>query len=63
MNVAKSNVMRSARHGIVGEINMMMDGLVLEEMEVFKYLGSLVWGSWGVEAEVQQRVLKKCIEE
>ena len=28
VNVAKSKVMRSARDGIVGEMNIMMDGLV-----------------------------------
>ena len=38
VNVAKSKVMRSARDGIVGEMNIMMDGLVLEEVEAFKYL-------------------------
>ena len=27
---------------LVGEMNIMMDGQVLEEVEVFKYLGSLV---------------------
>ena len=42
MNVAKSKVTRSARDGIAGDINIMMDGLVLEEREVFKYLVSLV---------------------
>ena len=48
VNVAKSNVMRSARDGFVGEMNIMMDSLVLEEVEVFKYLGSLLTavGEW-----------------
>ena len=45
--------MRSARDGIVGEINIMMDGQVLEEVAVFKYLGSLVTAVGGVEADVQ----------
>ena len=58
MNIAKSKVMRSARDGIVGEMNIRMDGLVLEEVEVFKYLGSLVTAVGGVEADVQQRVLE-----
>ena len=39
VNLAKSKVMQSARDGIVGEMNIMMDGLVLEEKEVFKYQG------------------------
>ena len=29
VNVTKSKVMRSAREGIVGEMNIMMDGLVV----------------------------------
>ena len=44
---------------IVEEVNIMMDGLVLEEMGVFKYLGSLVTGVGGVEADLQQRVLER----
>ena len=42
MNVVKIIVMRSVRDGIVGEMNIIMDGQVLEEVEVFKYLRSLV---------------------
>ena len=38
VNVAKNMALRSARDGIVGEMNIMMDGLVLEEVEVFMYL-------------------------
>ena len=34
--------MRYVRDGIVVEIYIMMDGLVLKEVEVFKYLGTLV---------------------
>ena len=59
VNVAKSKVMRSARNGIVGEMNIMMDGLVLEEVEDFKYLRSLVTAVGGVEADVQQKVMKE----
>ena len=58
VDVAMSKVMRSARDGIVGEMNIMMDGLVLEEVEVFKSLGSLVKAVRGVEADVQQRVFE-----
>ena len=57
VNVAKSKVKRSARDGIVGKMNIMMGGQVLEEVEVFKYQGSLVTALRGVEADVQQRVL------
>ena len=42
VNVSKRKVMRSARDGTVGETNIIMDDQVLEEVEVFKYLGSLV---------------------
>ena len=39
---------------MVGEMKIMMDGLVLEEVAVFKYLGSLVTAVRGVEAEINQ---------
>ena len=42
MNEAKSKVMQSVRDDIVGELNIVMVWSVLEEMEVFKYLGSLL---------------------
>ena len=50
--------MRSDRGVIVGEMNIMMDGQVLEEVAVFKYLRSLVTAVGGVEADAQQRVLE-----
>ena len=59
MTVAKSKVICSAREGIVREMNMMMDGLVLEDLEVFKYLGSLVTAVEGLEADVIQTVLEE----
>ena len=49
--------MRYTRDGIVGEMNSMMTGLVLEEVEVFKYLETLVTAVGGAEADVHQRVL------
>ena len=42
VNLTKSKVM-----------NIMMDGQVLKEVAVFKYLGSLVMAEGGVEAHVQ----------
>mgnify|MGYP001951562842 FL=1 len=54
VNLSESKVMRSARDGMVGEMNIRMDGEVLEEVAVFKYLGSLVTVVGGVEADVQQ---------
>ena len=58
MNVAKSKVMRSAREGMFGEMNIMIDDEVLEEVAVIKYLGSLVTAVGGVETDVQQGVLE-----
>ena len=52
LNVAKSKGMQSVREGIFGEMNIMIDGLVLKEVEVFKYLGSLVKAVGGIEADV-----------
>ena len=37
--------MRSARNGIVGAMIIMLDGQVLEEDGVFKYLGTLIMAS------------------
>ena len=42
----------------VGEMNIIMDGEVLENVAAFKYLGSLVTAEGGVEADVQQRVME-----
>ena len=53
VNVAKNKVMRSVKDDIVGDMNAMDDGQVCEEVEVFKYLGSLVTAVGEVEAEVQ----------
>ena len=36
MNVAKSKVTRSARDGILEEMNIVMDDQVLEKVKVFK---------------------------
>ena len=47
-----SYILRSARDGMVGEMNIMLDGEVLEEVEVFMYLGSLVTAVGRVEADV-----------
>ena len=58
MNLAKSKVMQSAIDGIVGEMNIMINGLVLEEVKVFKYIESQVTAVGGVEADVQQSVLE-----
>ena len=38
VSIAESKVMKSVRAGIVWEINIMMEGQVLDVMEVFKHL-------------------------
>ena len=42
VNVEMSKVMQSVRDGIVERRNIMMDGQVMEKVEDFEYLGSLV---------------------
>ena len=42
VNLCKRKVIRCSRDGMVGEMNIMMDGEVFEEVAVFKYLGTLV---------------------
>ena len=42
MIVVKSMVIQSVRDRIVGEMNIVMDGQVLEEVEGFMYLCALV---------------------
>ena len=59
VHVAKNKVMQSARNSIVEEMNIMMDTLALEEVEVFKFLCSLVTAVGGVEAEVHHRVFEE----
>ena len=58
MDVAKSKVMRSVRDGIAVEINIVIDGQVLEEMKLLNYLGSLVMSVGDFEADVQQTALE-----
>ena len=53
MNVAKAKVMHSVRDGIIGEMNIVMDGLVLEETADFKSLGSLDLAGRRVDLEIQ----------
>ena len=58
MHDKKIKVVQSVRDGVVGEIKIKMDDQVVGEKEVFKYLGLLVTPD-GVQAEVQQRILKE----
>ena len=54
--VTKRKVWRSVGDGIVGEMNIVMDGQVLEEVKLFKYLGALAIAREEVYAEEQLRI-------
>ena len=54
MNVAEGKILWSVNHGIVTEMNIVLYGQVLDEVEAFKYLGALVSvTSGGVKVELQ----------
>ena len=54
VNVGKSKVMRCTR------LNAMLNGEALEEVDQFKYLGSVIAANGGVEADVRHRVNEGC---
>ena len=56
VNVGKSKVMRCRRREDDTRLNVMLDGEVLEEVDQFKYLGSIISANGGVEADVSHRV-------
>ena len=56
VNVVKSKVLRCTRSGGVGRLNVRLNGEMLEEVDSFKYLGSLIEADGGVIMEVKQRV-------
>ena len=56
MNVGKSKVMRCTRNEDGARLNVMLNGEALEEVDQFKYLGSVIAANDGVEAEVCHRV-------
>lgn len=60
VNVDKSKVMRCNRNGVGGRLNVSLNGEVLEEVDRFKYLGSVVEATGGVEADVCHRVNEGC---
>ena len=41
VNIKKTNVMKVSRNG-EGEINMTIDGEILEQVDRFRYLGALI---------------------
>lgn len=60
VNVGKSKVMRCTRREGGARLNVMLNGELLEEVDQFKYLGSVVAANGGVEADVRQRVNEGC---
>ena len=60
VNVGKSKVMRCTRGGIGNGLNVVLNGQVLEEVDRFKYLGSIIAVNGGVKADVNHRVNEGC---
>ena len=60
VNVEKSKIMMCSREGTHGELNVCLNGIRLEEVECFKYLGSTVTTTGGVDEDVRQRVNEGC---
>ena len=60
MNVGKSEVMRCTRNEDGARLNVMMNGEALEEVDQFKYLGSVIAANGGVEADVCHRANEGC---
>ena len=60
VNVGKSKVMRCTRSEGGANLNVLLDGEALEEVDQFKYLGSMVAANGEVEADVSHRVNEGC---
>ena len=60
VNVGKSKVMRCTRNEDGARLNVMLNGEALEEVDQFKYLGSVIAANGGVEADVRHRVNELC---
>ena len=60
VNVGKSKVMRCTRNEDGAKLNVMLNGEALEEVNQFKYLGSVIAANGGVEADVRHRVNEGC---
>ena len=52
--------MRCARNEDGARLNVMLNGEALEEVDQFKYLGSVIAANGGVETDVHHRVNKGC---
>ena len=60
VNVGKSKVMRCSRNEDGARLNVMLNGEAFEELDQFKYLGSVIAANGGVEADVCHRVNERC---
>ena len=60
VNVGKSKVMRCTRNEVGTRLNVMLNGEALEEVDQFRYLGSVIAANGGVEADVHRRVNEGC---
>ena len=56
INVGKSKVMRCSALGGNEPLNISLNGELLEEVNEFKYLGSMVASGGGMDAEVRERL-------
>ena len=61
VNVGKSKVMRCTRGEGGVRMNVCLNGEVLEEVDQFKYLGSVIVANGGIEADVSHRVNERCM--
>ena len=60
VNMGKSKFMRCIRNVDGARLNVMLNGEALEEVDQFKYLGSVIAANGGVEADVRHRVNEGC---
>ena len=60
MNVGNSKVMRCTRKEVGARLNVMLNGEALEEVDQFKYLGSVIAANGGEEADTCHRVNEGC---
>ena len=60
VNVGKSKVMRCTRNEDGARLNVMLNEEVLEEVDQFKYLGSVIAANGRVESDVRHRVNEGC---
>ena len=56
VNVGKSKVMRRTRNEDGARLYVMLNGEVLQEVDQFRYLGSVIAANGGVETDVHYRV-------